>query len=77
MPDSDAAPSPTIGRPVRWRTAQVRDEMVRRYLQHGQSLRQIAGALGCSYGTVHVVLTTAKVQFRPKGGGTRRKRRTS
>lgn len=59
-----------------WRTAQGRDEMIRRYHQ-GQSVRQVAKAMGCSYGTAHLVLTKAKVQFRPKGGGYRRKRRTS
>ncbi|MGI5180559.1 helix-turn-helix domain-containing protein [Dactylosporangium sp. CA-152071] len=69
--------SVTTGGKPNWRTAQVRDEMQRRYLQQGQSVRQIASAMGCSYGTAHLVLTKAKVQFRPKGGGYRRKRRTS
>ncbi|MET7424347.1 helix-turn-helix domain-containing protein [Dactylosporangium sp. NPDC005555] len=61
---------------AKWRTDQVRDEMQRRYLRQGQSLRRIARAMGCAYGTVHGVLTTAGVRLRPKGGGYRRKRRT-
>jgi hypothetical protein len=50
--------------------------MQRRYLQQGQSVRQIASAMGCAYGTVHLVLTKENVQFRPRGGGYRSKRRT-
>jgi hypothetical protein len=76
MPDSDAAPASTVRGAARWRTAQVRDEMTRRYVQQHQTLRQIAFALGCSYGTVRVVLTTAEVQLRPQGGNHRHTRRT-
>ena len=53
------------------RAAQVRqqetDEAVRRYLQ-GESIRQIAKALGRGYRTVHNRLTAAQVTMRPVGG---------
>lgn len=56
----------------RWNSPQTRADMTRRYVSDRQSLRQIAAGLGCSYGTVHLVLTTAGVALRPRGGSPRR-----
>ncbi|WP_373318969.1 helix-turn-helix domain-containing protein [Dactylosporangium siamense] len=46
--------------------------MTRRYVKDLQSIRQIAAAIGCSYGTVHLVRTSAGVTLRPHGGSRRR-----
>lgn len=59
-------------RESRWGGPEVSADMVRRYVQDRLSMRQIAAALGCSYGTVHMVLTTANVELRPRGGSRRR-----
>lgn len=56
----------------RWNTAEVRDDMIRRYVDGQQPLRRIAAELGCSYGTVHLVLCAAGVVLRPRGGSSRR-----
>jgi hypothetical protein len=56
----------------RWNNPEVCEDMTRRYVQDRQSLRQIAAELGCSYGTVHLMLTAAGVQLRPRGGSPRR-----
>lgn len=56
----------------RWNSPQIRDDMIRRYVGSRQSLREIAAAVGCSYGTVHLVLTTAGVALRSRGGSSRR-----
>lgn len=42
--------------------------MVRLYVAEGLSLREIARAVGCSYGKVHKIVTEAKVEKRPRGG---------
>lgn len=56
----------------RWNSPKVRDDMIHRYVEGNASLRQIAAALDCSYGTVHLVLTAAGVSLRPRGGSPRR-----
>lgn len=43
------------------------------YTEDGDSIRTIAKRHGCSYGKVHRVLTLARVELRPRGGGMRRK----
>lgn len=60
------------GRYTRWSSPEVRDGPQRRYVEEQQSLRQVATALGCSYGTVHLTLTGAGVPLRPRGGTPRR-----
>ena len=75
MTHGETPASVTTSSVAKWRTPQVREEMARRYVQEGQSLRQIATALGCGYGTVHLVLTEAQVPLRPKGGSRHRTRR--
>jgi transposase-like protein len=42
-------------------------EAVDRYTNQQQSVRQIARAIGCSYGTVHAFLRACNVPMRPKG----------
>lgn len=59
-------------RASRWGTVEIRDDLVRRYVEDRPSLRQIAAELGCGYGTVHLVLSTARVPLRPRGGPRRR-----
>lgn len=59
------------GAPVRggyWRTSAVRADMVHRYVQDRQPMWRIAVDLGCSYGTVHAVLTAEGVKKRSRGG---------
>ncbi|WP_460492976.1 helix-turn-helix domain-containing protein [Dactylosporangium cerinum] len=56
----------------RWSAPAVRDDMIRRYVEDLQSIRQVAAAIGCSYGTVHLDLTSAGVTMRPHGGARRR-----
>ncbi len=43
------------------------EEAARRYEQ-GQSIRQIAKAMGLGYGTIHNRLTAAGVRLRSRGG---------
>lgn len=57
-----------VRRPGRWNTPAVRADIVRRYVQGRQSMRQIAAALGCVYSTVNRVLTEAGVEKRSRGG---------
>lgn len=65
-------PNTSRSRVGTWGTAEVRDDMIRRYVHDRQSLRQIAAELGCGYGTVHLILSTAGVALRPRGGSRRR-----
>lgn len=43
---------------------------VRQY-EHGDSVRILAERYGVSYGNIHRVLRTAKVEMRPRGGNHR------
>ncbi|WP_414167169.1 helix-turn-helix domain-containing protein [Streptoverticillium reticulum] len=43
------------------------DRMVRMYVDEKLSLRKIADAEGCAYGTVHRMLKDRRVTFRPRG----------
>jgi hypothetical protein len=45
--------------------------VVQRYTTGEQPMRQIAAELGCSYGTVHLLLTRAGTPLRPRGGARR------
>jgi hypothetical protein len=72
---NSAGAHPTAGqrtrepvRPGHWRKPAVRADMVRRYVQGQQSMRQIAADVGCVYSTVNIVLTEEGVQKRSRGG---------
>jgi transposase len=60
-------------RPARgfWTSAEMQQQVVQRYTKGGQAMRQIAAELGCSYGTVHLLLTRAGTPRRPRGGARR------
>jgi DNA-directed RNA polymerase specialized sigma24 family protein len=51
-----------------------RQDIVRRYTAAEESITAIAAAIGCSYGTVHTVLTRAQVPLRSRGGARSRDR---
>jgi transposase-like protein len=60
------------GRRRRWNSPAAREDMTRRYVEERKSMREIAREVGCSYGTVHMVLTSGGVTLRPRGGSARR-----
>ncbi len=70
-------PTPTrtdsAARPARgfWMSAAMQQQVVQRYTTGAQPMRQIAAELGCSYGTVHLLLTRAGTPRRPRGGARR------
>jgi transposase len=49
----------------------MQQTVVQRYTVGAQPMRQIAAELGCSYGTVHLLLTRAGTPRRPRGGARR------
>jgi FixJ family two-component response regulator len=51
-------------------SAEMQQQVVQRYTSE-QPMRQIAAELGCSYGTVHLLLTRAGTPLRPRGGARR------
>ncbi|MET7394242.1 helix-turn-helix domain-containing protein [Dactylosporangium sp. NPDC005572] len=50
-----------------WDAPAIQREMVQLYVEQRLSIRQVAGQMGCAYGTAHRVLQAANVQMRPKG----------
>jgi hypothetical protein len=73
-PPAAGAASPVPYQPGTPLPDEWRQDIVRRYTAAQESIAVIAAAIGCSYGTVHNVLTRAQVPLRSRGGSRTRDR---